>query len=132
MMTGRLGRTLAETTDIRFNPDRGEAFWMLQAGTFTALDPASRDSLSDWLTIAATDAGAGGIDTVLDLSPRPWKVAGARTIIGVFEKGKGSATWLIVRHRSLWTLARCDDGSVSDACTTLAEILGLIDDALRG
>jgi hypothetical protein len=98
---------------------------MLLAGTFTGLDPASRAALSDWV------AGAGGIDTVVDLSHRPWNIAGADTIIGVFEHGKPSASWLIVLHRSRWTLARCDDHSVSETYPALGEILGLIDDTLR-
>ncbi len=107
---------------------------MLLAGTFTGLDSASRASLTDWLASAAAGAGAGAgcIDTVLDLSHRPWRVADARTIIGVFERGKPSASWLIVRHRSLWTLVRCGDSAVSETRSTLGEILGLIDDALRG
>jgi hypothetical protein len=118
--------TPAVNPTIFFNPDRGEASWMLQTGTFTALDPASRDSLSNWL------ARVGCIDTVLDLSPRPWKVAGARTIIGVFEEGKDQASWLIIGQCSVWTLARCDDGSIAGPCATLAEILRLIDAAPRG
>jgi hypothetical protein len=107
---------------------------MLLAGTFTGLDPASRASLTDWLASATEGAGAGAgrIDTVLDLSHRPWNVADAQTIIGVFEQGKPSASWLIVWHRSLWTLVRCGDGAVSEACPALGDILGLLDDALRG
>jgi hypothetical protein len=116
--------------DAFFNPDRGEAFRMLLAGTFTGLDPVSRASLAEWL--AGARAGAGRIDTVVDLSHRPWNVADARTVIGVFEQGKPSASWLIVRHRSAWTLVQCGDGAVLETCPTLGELLGLIDDALRG
>jgi hypothetical protein len=101
---------------------------MLLAGTFTGLDSASRARLADWLA----GMGAGGIDTVLDLSHRPWKVADARTIIGVFERGKPSASWLIVRHQSLWTLIQCGDGAVSETRSTLGDILGLIDASLSG
>jgi len=115
---------LAVNPTTLFNPDWGETSWMLQAGTFTALDPSSRDSLSNWLD------GMGRIDTVIDLSPRPWKVAGTRTIIGVFERGKPLASWLIVAEQSVWTLAACDDGAVSEPCTTLAEILKVIDHRL--
>ncbi|PPQ27101.1 hypothetical protein [Rhodopila globiformis] len=85
-----------------------------------ALDQASRASLAAWL------AAADHIDTVLDLSPRAWRVPGDRTILGVFEKGKPRATWLIVAERSVWTLAACDGGWVSEPRETLAEILALI------
>jgi hypothetical protein len=124
--------------DLPFNPDRGEAFRMLLAGTFNELDATSRATLGDWLASASNGSGAGRIDTVLDLSRRPWNVADARTIIGVFEPGQGSASWLLVGHvghvghRAAWTLVRCEDGFVSETRPTLGEILGLIDDALRG
>nr|WP_294509174.1 hypothetical protein [uncultured Rhodopila sp.] len=107
---------------------------MVLAGTFTGIDPASRRSLSDWLAAAVSDAerGIGRIDSVSDLSRRPWRVSDARTIIGVFEKGKESASWLIVGHQALWTLVRCQDGFVSESCSTLREVLTQIDEALRG
>jgi hypothetical protein len=97
---------------------------MQLAETLTALDPASRASLAAWL--AATDR----IDAVLDLSSRAWRVPGDRTILGVFETGKPRATWLIVAEHSVWTLAACDTGRVSEPHTTLAEILTLIDHRL--
>jgi hypothetical protein len=100
---------------------------MLEPGTFIALDPANRDILTDWLATA----GTGTIDTVIDLLPRPWNVAGPHTIIGVFEKGKETASWLIVGYGARWTLARCGDGYLSNACATLGEALRLIDDAVR-
>jgi hypothetical protein len=123
---GAPARARLAAADRFFNPDRGEAFRMLLAGTFSGLDCVSRASLAAWL------AGAGGIDTVLDLSQRPWNVADAAAIIGVFERGNASASWLIVRHRSLWTLVRCGDAAVCETCATLGDILRLIDDALRG
>jgi hypothetical protein len=94
---------------------------MQQAETLAALDPADRDLLSAWL------AARGRIDIVLDLSSRAWHIPGDRTIIGVFEAGRQQASWLIVAERSVWVLAQCDDGTVSGPCTTLAEILTLID-----
>ncbi len=50
--------------------------------------------LSDWLD----HAGARGIDAAMDLSVRPWGVAGAGAIVGVFEAGKEKASWLLLRH----------------------------------
>jgi hypothetical protein len=97
---------------------------MQHSETLTALDPASRDILSAWL--GATDR----IDAVLDLSSRPWKIPGDRTIIGVFKKGRQRASWLIVAEQSVWTLSDCDDGAVSESCTTLAETLKVIDHRL--
>jgi len=107
---------------------------MQQAETCAALDPADRDLLSAWL--AAHDR----IDAVLDLSPRAWRIPGGRipggripgdrTIIGVFETGRPQASWLIVAEQSVWVLAHCADGTVSEPCATLAEILALIDHRL--
>jgi hypothetical protein len=103
---------------------------MLEPGTFAALDPVSRDMLSDWLLSATSAVGRGRIDTVLDLSPRPWKVAGTSCVIGVFEPGAKSASWLIVGYGTGWTLAQCRSGSVSEPGVTLAEALEQIDEAL--
>ncbi|MDR3534252.1 MAG: hypothetical protein P4L90_27265 [Rhodopila sp.] len=119
--------TLATVPDVRFNPVWGEASWVLQAGTFTGLSAADRQILSDWLD----RADAGRIDTVMDLAVRPWNIAGAQVIVGVFEKGRQRASWLIVRHHAGWMLARCADGSVSDVSIALPDILALIDEALR-
>ena len=63
----------------------------------------------------------------MDLSVRPWGIAGAGAIVGVFEAGKEKASWLLLRHWSGWTLARCADGFVSDAMMSLPAILALID-----
>jgi hypothetical protein len=100
---------------------------MLEPGTFMALDSASRDVLTDWLA----RAGTGPIDTVIDLSLRRWNVAGPRSIIGVFEKGNDSASWLIIGYGSWWILARCGDGHLSDPRASLAETLSLIDTAIQ-
>jgi hypothetical protein len=122
--TDSRGGSLADRLRIRFKPECGETFWMQHAEILTALDPASRASLAAWL--AATDR----IDDVLDLSPRAWHVPGDRTILGLFEKGKPQATFLIVAEQSIWTLAACDAGWVSGPHTTLADILALIDHRL--
>jgi hypothetical protein len=97
---------------------------MQQTEALAALDPADRHLLSAWL--AARD----GIDAVLDLSPRPWRIPGDRSVIGVFETGRAQASWLIVAERSVWVVAQCADGTVSEPCATLAEILTLIDHRL--
>jgi hypothetical protein len=103
---------------------------MLLAGTFTGLDPASRIALSDWLDGIAAREGARVIDTVMDLSHRPWQVFETPTVIGVFEHGRHAATWLIIGYQSEWTLAQCEDGLVSGTYPTLGEILRLIDAGL--
>lgn len=122
---GSVGTSFALTSSVRFNAGRSEATWVLPAGTFTGLDSADRRTLSDWLD------DASGIDNVIDLTTRAWNIAGAREIIGVFEIGQEHASWLIVRHRSVWTVARCKDGFVSDISTSLLGILGLIDEQRR-
>ncbi len=94
---------------------------MLRMGAFTGLDTTDQQTLADWLD------GAIGIDTVLDFAARPWNIAGASVIFGVFEVDQEKASWLVVRHGSGWTLARCADGFVSDVSASLPDILRLID-----
>lgn len=116
------GMTFAVKSDVHFNPGRDEAFWMLRAGALTGLDSADRQALSDWLD------SASGIDTVVDFAVRPWNIAGASVIFGIFEDNKDKASWLVVRHGSAWTLARCADGFISDVSASLPDILDLIDE----
>jgi hypothetical protein len=94
-----------------------------RAQTYAGLDEADRQALSDWLDCA----GARGIDAAIDLSVRPWGVAGAGAIVGVFEAGKEKASWLLLRQDMGWTLVRCADGFVSDAMISLPAILALIE-----
>jgi hypothetical protein len=108
---------------IRFTNGGGEESWVPGSPTFTGLDDANRQVLSDWLD----RAGVLGIDAALDLSVRPWGVSGAGAIVGVFAGGDDRASWLIVGHGSGWTLARCADGFVSDVMTSLPAVLALID-----
>lgn len=89
---------------------------------------AERLVLSAWLGRAETM----DIDAVIDLAVRPWDIAGAQAILGVFETAMEHASWLMVRCESRWTLAKCADGSVSTISASLADILGLIEDDLRG
>jgi hypothetical protein len=102
---------------------RVEETWVPPAQTYAGLDKADRLVLLDWLD----DAGARGIDAAMDLSVRPWGVAGAGAIVGVFEAGREKASWLLLRHWAGWTLARCADGFVSDPMMSLPAILALID-----
>jgi hypothetical protein len=120
-----VGMSFAVKSDVHFNADWGEATWVLRAGTFTGLDTADRQVLSDWLD------DASGIDTVMDLAARSWNIAGASAILGVFEPDRDQASWLIVRHGSGWTVARQADGFVSDVLDSLQEILGLLDELRR-
>ncbi|HEY4042230.1 MAG TPA: hypothetical protein VGM32_10380 [Rhodopila sp.] len=115
---------------VRFTTGRGEETWVPGAQTFAGLEQADRKALSDWLD----RAGARGIDAAMDLSVRPWGITGAGAVVGIFEAGKDRASWLVVRHGSGWTLARCVDGFVSDVMASLPAILALIDvdRALRG
>jgi hypothetical protein len=112
--------------DVRFNAGRGEATWVLPAATFSGMDAVDRQVLSGWLD------GAGGIDTVKDLTDRPWNIAGVQAIFGVFETGNDQASWLIVQSASGWALARPVDGSVSDELGSLPAILRLIDEQRSG
>ena len=68
--------TFAVKSDVRFNVGWGEATWVLPAGIFTGLDTPDRQALLDWLD------GADGIDAVMDLTVRPWNIAGAHAILG--------------------------------------------------
>ena len=118
--------TFADPAHVRINADEGEASLALPAGTFIGLDIADRHVLSDWLDRTA------GIDSIMDFSVRPWNVAGARGIFGVFEAGKEKATWLIVRDARGWMLLDCRDSFISDLTMGLVDILGLIDEQRRG
>jgi hypothetical protein len=117
----------ATAENVRFTAGRDEGTWVPGAGTFAGLDTSDRQVLSDWLD----RAGARGIDVVMDLSLRPWNIAGVHAIVGVFEAGKGSASWLVVQAGSGWLLARCQDGFVSDEMTSLPAALALIDTGAR-
>jgi hypothetical protein len=119
-----VGMSFAVNSAVRFDSGRGEEIWVREPVTVAGIDDADRAVLSDWLA----RAGVRGIDTVMDLSVRPWKIAGPKVIFGVFEAGKSQASWLVVRYGSGWTLARCVDGFVWDASASLPDILALIDE----
>jgi hypothetical protein len=121
---GVVGMSFAVIEGVRFTTiGRDKETWVRRAQTYTGLDAADRQALSVWLDYA----GARGIDAAVDLSVRPWGIAGAGAIVGVFEAGKEKASWLLLRHSAGWTLARCADGFVSDAMFSLPAVLALID-----
>ena len=95
---------------------------MLRAGSFARLDPVDREVLSDWHKTIADRS----IDMIIDMSLRAWNTAGARVIIGVFEKGKDTASWLVVGYHDSWILVHCANGTASAEFATLAEVLTLI------
>ncbi len=119
------GMSFAVKSDIRFNIGGNEATWVLQAGTFTGLDIADRQALSDWLDDNSS------VDTIIDLADRSWNIARASTILGVFESNSDQASWLIVRYGDGWTLARLRDSFISDVLDSLPNILRLIDEQYR-
>lgn len=124
-MPGSMTRTAER--DIRFVESWGTETPEPQAGTIDGLDSADQRILSAWLDGAA----AAGIDTVLDLGVRPWNIAGANVICGVFETNRDQASWLIIRYGPGWTLARCSDGFISDVFASLPDILRIIDADMR-
>jgi hypothetical protein len=115
--------SFAVNNGVRFTAGRGEETWVPGTGTFAGLDDDDRHTLSDWLD----RAGMRGIDTAMDLSARPWGISDADAIVGVFEAGKDTASWLIVRSRFKWVLARCPDCFISDEMESLPAILALIE-----
>ena len=95
---------------------------MLRVGSFAGLDPVDREILSDWHKTIADRS----IDMIADMSLRSWNTIGARVIVGVFERGKEAASWLVVKYHDSWILVNCADGTASAEYATLAEVLALI------
>jgi hypothetical protein len=117
----------------RFTVNRRGASRVSQAGlfmglAFSGLDSADGQILSDWLK----QAEACGINAAVDLSVRPWHVAGAPVIVGIFEKNRSKASWLVVRCTAGWMLVGCSDGSISEVSAMLTDILALIGDEPPG
>lgn len=90
---------------------------------FPGLGWAERRDLSDWSHRIA----GSGIDAILDLSARPWRVTGAAAVIGVFETAKPLATWIILHLAGEWLLLRPADGFISPPSATLRDVLGRIE-----
>jgi hypothetical protein len=111
----------------RFTVNRREASRVSQERSFMGLEWADGQILSDWLE----QAEARDIDAAIDLSLRPWHIAGVPVIVGIFERNRSEASWLIVRSPAGWMLAGCSDGSISDVSTALTDVLALIGDEFR-
>ena len=71
-------------------------------------------------------ARASGIDSIEDLTHRPWPRGDADTIIGVFESDHLLASWLIVGQAGEWAVACCRDSAVSASVPTLADALQIV------
>jgi hypothetical protein len=128
-----VGMSFAHTVDdfdvavARFTANRREASRVSQAGSFIGLDRADGQILLAWLE----QAEMRGIDAAIDLSVRPWNIAGVAGVVGIFERNRSKASWLIVRCPAGWMLADCADGAISDVSAALSDILALIGDELR-
>jgi hypothetical protein len=110
-----------------FTVNRREDSQVLQADIFARLEASDGTILAHWLENALRH----GIDAAIDLSVRPWNIAGNPIIVGIFEKNRAEASWLIVHCSDGWMLANCSDGSVSPVSAALSDILALIGDAQR-
>jgi hypothetical protein len=110
-----------------FTANRREASRVSQAHLFTRLEASDRNVLAHWLE----DARRHGVDAVIDLTVRPWNIACTPIIVGIFEKNRAEASWLIVHCPDGWMLANCTDGSILGVCAALLDILALIEDAPR-
>ena len=102
---------------VQRQPPRG--FRVSHTGLFPGLGRADGRILLDWLERAE----AIGIDAAVDLTARPWNIGGIGLILGVFEKHRREASWLVLRCDAGWVLAGCADGSVSTASVALLDAL---------
>jgi hypothetical protein len=101
---------------------QAEAPYQLAGQTFGTLTVAQRRYLLGWHDAAR----ASGIDSIEDLTHRPWPRCDADTIIGVFEADHLLATWLIVGQGGEWAVACCRDSAVSAPVPTLADALQIV------
>lgn len=79
--------------------------------------------LDEWLS------GTLHIDAVVDFSDRSWKIGGTGPIFGVFRKGRGQASWLIIRSGTDWGVADCEHRSVPRTRMSLTDVLTFIEAA---
>jgi hypothetical protein len=117
---GQYGRRLLPEPDMK--PAQIYSQRPPSAQSFGGLTVPQRRYLFGWREAAS----ATGIDSVEDLSRRPWPECDADTIIGVFRSGHLLASWLIVGHAGTWAVAFCGDGTVSHSVDTLADALHLV------
>jgi hypothetical protein len=89
------------------------------AREFAGLSSTERRYLERWQRAAR----AVGIDTIEDLSQRPWPCSVEGAVIGVFVEGGEAAAWLVVKHSGRWAVARCADSTVSRSVESLADAL---------
>lgn len=89
---------------------------------FVGLSAQERRLLRDWRAAA----WAVGVDAIEDLASRPWPYPMSGIVIGVFEAGVESASWLVIGHNGSWAVASCAEGSVSPPFHSLAEALAVI------
>jgi hypothetical protein len=71
-------------------------------------------------------AAEGGIETVIDLSARPWNVSGTRTILGVFRREADRAGWLLVKEGDGWSVIECVAETVTGEALHLDDALALV------
>jgi hypothetical protein len=64
---------------------------------------AERALLGDWVP-------PPWVDAVIDLSARPWRVEGARAVLGIFAFGQDRAGWLVIGGAGGWAMTRCSAG----------------------
>lgn len=89
---------------------------------FRELSPDERRHLYAWCREASTI----GIDSVEDLTSRPWPCPVAGTVIGVFQAGAAATRWLVIGQNDAWVVACCADSVVSRTFHSLAEALSAI------
>jgi hypothetical protein len=101
---------------------QADASFQTAGQTFGTLTVAQRRYLLGWHDAARTS----GIDSVEDLTFRPWPRCNADAIIGIFEADHLLATWLIVGLGGEWAVACCRDAAVSASVPTLADALQIV------
>ena len=119
-LVGRPRPAFATETDMKLA--QSDAPYQLAGQTFGTLTEAQRRHLLGWHDAAR----ASGIDSIEDLTQRPWPQCNVDTIIGVFEADRLLATWLIVGQGGEWAVACCRDSTISEPVSTLADALQIV------
>ena len=86
---------------------------------FSSLTSDERGYLLRWLE-TVRDLGIDGVE---DLTHRAWPCPILGAVIGVFQSGGCSASWLIVGQNGFWVTADCVTGSVSNRVGSLEQAL---------
>ncbi len=95
---------------------------MPASADFPGLSAEERQSLAAWRMTAAER----GIEAVIDLSARHWKVQGTRTILGIFQRETDRAGWLLVQGDAGWSLLDCAAETVIGGTLSLGDALALV------